>query len=234
MSAATRTARDPSPGNLSLLDDVPYEPSVAAAVQRALEDLASSVSARDLAILGELRRYSRHGPEAEPVDPLFLVTAAKHQIPVAAALLEWSRERPGPALTSLTAVLANLALGPEGRDSRQRNRIRELGPIVRNAIEKPNAPITPDDQRLVQDVANGATLLLRGVALNAELAERVRRAGRAFADDVACFVQNRDVRLRTPTIDAHVVLRESVLAASLCAIGSGHKRKFVALILRDT
>jgi signal transduction histidine kinase len=44
------------------------------------------------------------------------------------------------------------------------------------AIEKPNAPIAPDDQRLVQDVANGATLLLRGVALNAELAERVRRA----------------------------------------------------------
>jgi signal transduction histidine kinase len=48
------------------------------------------------------------------------------------------------------------------------------------AIGKPGVPITPADQLLVQDVANGAALLLRGVALNAELAERVRRA-----DDLA-------------------------------------------------
>jgi hypothetical protein len=48
------------------------------------------------------------------------------------------------------------------------------------AISKPGAPITPGDQELVRDVANGAALLLRGVALNAELAERVRRA-----DDLA-------------------------------------------------
>ena len=48
------------------------------------------------------------------------------------------------------------------------------------AITKPGAPITPADQQLVRDVANGAALLLRGVALNAELAERVRRA-----DDLA-------------------------------------------------
>lgn len=43
-------------------------------------------------------------------------------------------------------------------------------------IGKPGGSITPADQRLVQDVANGAALLLRSVALNAELAERVRRA----------------------------------------------------------
>jgi signal transduction histidine kinase len=48
------------------------------------------------------------------------------------------------------------------------------------AITKPGTPITPGDQELVRDVANGAALLLRGVALNAELAERVRRA-----DDLA-------------------------------------------------
>jgi signal transduction histidine kinase len=48
------------------------------------------------------------------------------------------------------------------------------------AISKPGAPITPGDQELVRDVANGAALLLRGVALNVELAERVRRA-----DDLA-------------------------------------------------
>ena len=48
------------------------------------------------------------------------------------------------------------------------------------AITKPGEPVTPADQQLVRDVANGAALLLRGVALNAELAERVRRA-----DDLA-------------------------------------------------
>jgi signal transduction histidine kinase len=52
------------------------------------------------------------------------------------------------------------------------------GTVLRAAlvITKPGAPITPGDQELVRDVANGAALLLRGVALNAELAERVRRA----------------------------------------------------------
>ncbi|MGY1823244.1 hypothetical protein [Geodermatophilus sp. SYSU D00079] len=43
------------------------------------------------------------------------------------------------------------------------------------AIHKPGA-VTAEDRRLMQDVANGAGLLLRVVALNAELAERVRRA----------------------------------------------------------
>ena len=56
------------------------------------------------------------------------------------------------------------------------------GTVLRAAlsITKPGAAITPGDQELVRDVANGAALLLRGVALNAELAERVRRA-----DDLA-------------------------------------------------
>lgn len=43
------------------------------------------------------------------------------------------------------------------------------------AIHKPGA-VTVEDRQLMQDVANGAGLLLRVVALNAELAERVRRA----------------------------------------------------------
>jgi signal transduction histidine kinase len=45
------------------------------------------------------------------------------------------------------------------------------------AITKPTA-ITAADRRLLHDVANGAALLLRVVALNAELGERVRRAER--------------------------------------------------------
>jgi hypothetical protein len=44
-------------------------------------------------------------------------------------------------------------------------------------IGKPGRSVTQADQRFMQDVANGAGLLLRGVQLNAELGERVRRAG---------------------------------------------------------
>jgi hypothetical protein len=52
------------------------------------------------------------------------------------------------------------------------------GPLLRAAlvIEKPDRPLTTADQQLMRDVAHGAGMLLRGVALNAELAERVRRA----------------------------------------------------------
>jgi len=51
------------------------------------------------------------------------------------------------------------------------------GPVLRAAvaIHKPGA-VTAEDRQLMQDVANGAGLLLRVVALNAELAERVQRA----------------------------------------------------------
>ena len=44
------------------------------------------------------------------------------------------------------------------------------------AIEKPDTPITPADQRLMQDVADGAGLLLRSVQRGVELHERVRQA----------------------------------------------------------
>ena len=44
------------------------------------------------------------------------------------------------------------------------------------AIGKPDGPVTPADRRLMQDVADGAGLLLRSVQRGAELHERVRRA----------------------------------------------------------
>ncbi len=44
------------------------------------------------------------------------------------------------------------------------------------AVSKSDHPLTSSDRTLMQDVANGAAMLLHGVALNAELAERVRRA----------------------------------------------------------
>jgi signal transduction histidine kinase len=42
-------------------------------------------------------------------------------------------------------------------------------------IDKPDVPISSADRVLMQDVANGAALLLRTVALNAELSERVQQ-----------------------------------------------------------
>ena len=66
------------------------------------------------------------------------------------------------------------------------------GPVLRAAltIGKPGTAITPADQLLISDVAHGAALLLRGVALNAELADRVRRA-----DDLATELQASRQRL---------------------------------------
>jgi hypothetical protein len=57
-------------------------------------------------------------------------------------------------------------------------------------ITKP-AAITAADRRLLHDVANGAALLLRVVALNAELSERVRRAER-LAEELRASRQRLD------------------------------------------
>jgi signal transduction histidine kinase len=58
------------------------------------------------------------------------------------------------------------------------------GPELRAvlAVSKPDHPFTPGDRRLMKDVANGAAMLLRGVALNAELSERVRQADELAAE----------------------------------------------------
>ncbi|GAY10458.1 hypothetical protein [Pseudonocardia sp. N23] len=57
-------------------------------------------------------------------------------------------------------------------------------------VAKPGSSITPADQQLMRDVANGAAMLLRGVSQNAELAERVRRA-----DELATTLQASRQRL---------------------------------------
>jgi signal transduction histidine kinase len=58
------------------------------------------------------------------------------------------------------------------------------GTVLRAALSvaKPDAPITPGDQRLMQDVADGAGLLLRSVQRGAELQERVRQADELAAE----------------------------------------------------
>jgi len=66
------------------------------------------------------------------------------------------------------------------------------GSVLRAAltIDKPDAPITAADRALMRDVANGAALLLRTVALNAELSERVHQV-----DDLAEELQSSRQRL---------------------------------------
>ncbi|MDT7777246.1 MAG: hypothetical protein QOC67_6170, partial [Pseudonocardiales bacterium] len=99
------------------------------------------------------------------------------------------------------------------------------GPVLRAvlAIGKPERPVTPSDQRLMQDVANGAGMLLRGVQLNAELEERVRRADELAAELKASrlrLTQARDVERRrlitelgNVTTDRLATLREDLASA---------------------
>ena len=91
------------------------------------------------------------------------------------------------------------------------------------SITKPDGPIKPSDQALVRDVAGGAALLLRGVALNAELAERVQRADELAAELRASrerLARARDVERRRlvmelghATGDRLAALRADVAAA---------------------
>jgi signal transduction histidine kinase len=66
------------------------------------------------------------------------------------------------------------------------------GSVLRAALTvgKPGRPVTPADQRLMQDIAQGAGLLLRGAQLTTELEERVRRA-----DELASQLQASRQRL---------------------------------------
>jgi hypothetical protein len=58
-------------------------------------------------------------------------------------------------------------------------------------VAKPGAALTPADRRLMSDLAQGAELLLRGVALTSELEQRVRRA-----DELGLELRESQHRLR--------------------------------------
>lgn len=141
MPAAAPKTQDAIVNSVSL-DALPYEAVVEASVRCGLAALARALPPSDLAILGQLRAYWMPTRPGQGLGSLVLPAEAKQAIPVAAALLEWNRIQPGPALTCLTAVLMNLALGPEGQDPSQRRfRIPDLARIIRNAIEKPGADL---------------------------------------------------------------------------------------------
>jgi hypothetical protein len=101
-----------------------------------------------------------------------------------------------PAEPRTVVGLAVLLAGPE---------VSHLVPVLDGnqllaalTIWKPGA-VTDEDQWLMRDVANGAGMLLRGVAQNATLAERVRRAGE-LADELGAsrrrLTEARDVERR--------------------------------------
>ncbi len=71
-------------------------------------------------------------------------------------------------------------------------------------ISKPGLAVTQSDQQLMQDVANGAGLLLRGAQLNAELEKRVGRA-----DELAADLQASRQRLtRARDVERHRLIAE--------------------------
>jgi signal transduction histidine kinase len=98
------------------------------------------------------------------------------------------------------------------------------------AVTKPGAAVTPRDRELVRDVANGAALLLRGVALNAELAERVRRAD-DLAEELRASRQRlaraREVERRRLVIELGHVTGDRLVAlrADVGAAGAGLDRR---------
>ena len=97
------------------------------------------------------------------------------------------------------------------------------------SIDKPELPVTAGDRVFMQDVANGAALLLRTVALNAELSERVRRADQLAGElqasrqrlALAREVERRRLlaELSRATAGRLVALREQVMAARAALTG---------------
>ena len=98
-------------------------------------------------------------------------------------------------------------------------------------IDKPESPVTRQDRVLMHDVAQGAALLLRTVALNAELTERVLRAEHLARELRAArqrLAQAREVERRRlltelsrATSGRLAALREHVAAARRALGGHG-------------
>jgi hypothetical protein len=98
------------------------------------------------------------------------------------------------------------------------------------AIGKPGHALAPADLRLMQDVANGAGMLLRGVQLNAELEQQVRRADELAGELQASrrrLTQARDMERRRliselgdATTDRLATLRADLADAQEALAGS--------------
>jgi signal transduction histidine kinase len=86
------------------------------------------------------------------------------------------------------------------------------GEVLRAALtlDKSGAPITAADRQLMRDVASGARLLLRGIALTAELRERVRQA----ADLGAELTRSRSRLARARAVERRRLAAELAHAAT--------------------
>ncbi|MHA6630528.1 hypothetical protein ACU61A_34250 [Pseudonocardia sichuanensis] len=140
-------------------------------------------------------------------------------------------EHPPPPTGAPQATVENLAVLLARPDTDHVVPVVD-GTVLRAAlaVTKPGAAVTPRDRELVRDVANGAALLLRGVALNAELAERVRRAD-DLAEELRASRQRlaraREVERRRLVIElGHVTGdRLAALRADVGAAGAGLDRR---------
>jgi len=126
-----------------------------------------------------------------------------------------------PAAPAEPDTVANLALLLARPDSHHVVPVLD-GPrlIAALVIDKPDRAVTPADRLLMRDVANGAGVLLRGVALNAELQGRMRRA-HELADELRAsrrrLTQAREVERRrlVTELDSATTARLAGLRAEL-------------------
>lgn len=137
-------------------------------------------------VLSDLARILAEGTGAQQAA---LWLSVKEELVSAARYPAADGAAPGSTAPGVAANLAVLLAQPEVDHV-----VPVLdGPVLRAAlaIGKPGLAVTPADRRLMHDLARGAGLLLRGAQLDAELAERVRRA-----EELAAELQASRRRLR--------------------------------------
>lgn len=166
LTACPSTKRSASA--LYALDQKDLQPAVENAALGALGALAREIPVGDRAVLQHVDAY--RDLHVDGTVTLVLNAAARQEVRVTAALIEWARARSGRDLTLLLAVLVNAALGLEGQDPQQRKKISQLARTVRFAIENSGAGL----RGILTGQANSVPELLRrtdaqidaGTALN--------------------------------------------------------------------
>ncbi|MGB9280776.1 MAG: hypothetical protein WCB57_11950 [Pseudonocardiaceae bacterium] len=188
-------------------------------VQLLLPVVAAAVSVAALAIaLPRIDHLVQDDAQAPTTTPYSALATAGSRIQsgsveqalpdLARVLAEATRSQCAEVWLAVEEKLLNVACYPAGA-GRETRAVANLGTLLAQpdvdhvvpildghtlraalSISKPGLAVTPDDQQLMQDLANGAGLLLRGAQLNAELAQRVRRA-----DELAIELQASRQRL---------------------------------------
>lgn len=135
------TIPTPSPGAAFRLGHELLEPAWVAPAQAALQALQRELSPRDAVILTSLSQEVGPWRQAAPPDLLRHPEGLEKVLPVTTVLLQWSQAHAGPAVTTMVSILANLALGEEGRDPLCKSKIQELATYLRVCIKSNGAPL---------------------------------------------------------------------------------------------